>query len=301
MFYSRRTIYLRNKFHVKLAAFFFLTFCVHLIFPQTSKAQKPARIKAVPKTADKKAGATSKLSLPDGLEIKFVYIPAGEFEMGSENGEADEKPVHRVKISRGFEIGQTEVTQAQWRTVMGDNPSFFKDCAECPVEQVSWEDVQLFVAKLNKLDDGHKYRLPTEAEWEYAARAGTTGDFAGDLNETAWYFKNSGDKFLDEEWSSDHLRSNNNRTHPVGLKKPNNWNLYDMHGNVWEWCADFYGADYYAKSPAVDPPGPDTGTSRILRGGSWSFTAYNLRSSFRYRSFPSSKLKGFGFRLVRQN
>ncbi len=180
--------------------------------------------------------------------FEFVKIPAGEFMMGDK----DDGPIHRVKISQGFEIGKYEVTQALWEAVMGNNPSRFKG-SDLPVETVSWEDAQQFISQLNSQDKRYQYRLPTEAEWEYACRAGTTGDYAGNLYEMAWYENNSG-----------------NQTHPVGQKKPNAWGLYDMHGNVWEWCADWYDSDYYRNSPTTDPQGPSTGSSRVHRGGVWA-------------------------------
>ena len=146
----------------------------------------------------------------------------------------------------------TEVTQGQWKTVMGSNPSTFSACgSNCPVEQVSWDNCQEFIQRLNQKEGTSKYRLPTEAEWEYACRAGTTGPYAGDLDSMGWYDGNSG-----------------RRTHLVGQKKPNAWGLYDMHGNVWEWCSDWYGED--TSGSITDPEGPSSGPSRVLRGGSWN-------------------------------
>ncbi len=210
----------------------------------------------------------------------FVQIPEGNFLMGSENGAEGEKPVRKVKIS-SFEMGKHEVTQEQWQAVMGNNPSDFKG-ANHPVEQVSWNDVQEFIKKLNAKKDGYSYRLPTEAEWEYACRAGTKGDYAGNLDEMSWYDKNSGSK-----------------THSVGEKKANAWGLYDMHGNVWEWCSDWYDENYYKQSPNANPSGPSTGSLRVLRGGGWSFDARELRSAIRYRFAPGFRDFYLGFRLVR--
>ena len=221
----------------------------------------------------------------------FVLIPAGEFMMGSENGSGDEEPIHKVKISRPFEMGKCQVTQAQWRAVMmGDkwwaklmrnNPSRFEG-ANLPVESVSWDDAQEFIKKLNAKNDGYLYRLPTEAEWEYACRAGSTGDYAGDLEEMVWHSGNSAGK-----------------THPVGEKKPNAWGLHDMHGNVWEWCMDWYSSDYYKQSPSVDPTGPSTGSYRVGRGGSWSYLALFCRSAYRNWFAPSVRTGILGFRLMR--
>jgi formylglycine-generating enzyme required for sulfatase activity len=213
----------------------------------------------------------------------FVKIPAGEFLMGSENGLDNEKPAHRVKISRGFEIGKYEVTQAQWEALMGSNPSRFKG-ADLPVEQVSWEDAQAFIQVMNTKNDGYEYRLPTEAEWEYAARAGTTGDYGGtgNLSEMGWYGESSG-----------------GRTHSVGTKKANAWGLHDMHGNVWEWCQDQYDKYYYRNSPATDPQGPGTGSMRVCRGGCWSYSADRCKSTSRAHPTPDARYDIIGFRLVR--
>jgi formylglycine-generating enzyme required for sulfatase activity len=213
-------------------------------------------------------------------DSNFARIPAGEFQMGSEN-DSDEQPVHRVKISRDFEMGKCEVTQAQWQAVMGDNPSSFKG-DNLPVEEVSWNDVQEFIRKLNQGDSKYQYRLPTEAEWEYACRAGTTGDYAGDLDAMAWYGSNS-----------------NNQTHPVGQKQANKWGLYDMHGNVWEWCQDWYDSNYYGQSPGADPTGPTAGSYRVYRGGGWLSTAASCRSAIRFSISPGDRRYVLGFRLLR--
>ncbi|MCW5201932.1 SUMF1/EgtB/PvdO family nonheme iron enzyme [Desulfobulbus sp. US4] len=184
---------------------------------------------------------------PTGMEL--VYIPKGCFQMGS-NEYDGEKPVHEVCVD-GFWMGKYEVTQGQWKNIMGDNPANFQKGDDYPVEQVSWEDAQKFITQLKKRS-GKEYRLPTEAEWEYAARAKSSYKYSGgdDLNAVAWYDGNSGDS-----------------THPVGQKKANAFGLHDMSGNVWEWCADWYGEKYYASSPKNNPTGPDSGAARVLRGG----------------------------------
>jgi formylglycine-generating enzyme required for sulfatase activity len=186
---------------------------------------------------------------PNAIGMEFVKVMPGEFTMGCSDGDdqcaADEQPAHRVQITKHFEMGKYEVTQAQWRTVMGTDPSTIKG-ENRPVETVSRTDAQDFLDKLNARNDGYRYRLPTEAEWEYAARAGTAGPYAGALDDIAWYAGNSGDE-----------------THPVGQKKPNQWGLYDMEGNVREWVSDWYSRTYYSSSPAADPPGPAT----AQRGG----------------------------------
>ncbi len=235
----------------------------------------------------------------DPLAGTFVRIRGGAFDMGSNEGDSKEKPVHRVTLSEYY-IGQTEVTQAQWRTVMGNNPSYFKDCDDCPVEDVTWDDVQLFLQKLNARSGGARYRLPTEAEWEYAARGGVQSRgtrYAGSNNvdEVAWRSSYDGG------------------THPVKGKRANELGLYDMSGNVWEWCADWYGSDYYAASTSFNPTGPSTsGYFRVLRGGSWcdalheqnnngsqpDFSAY---CSVTFRNFegPDYRTYCVGFRLAR--
>lgn len=188
--------------------------------------------------------------------IDFVKIAPGEFTMGcsSEDGDcnADEKPAHKVQLTKAFEIGKYEVTQAQWQAVMGSNPSTVKGDNR-PVETITKTEALDFLSKLTARNDGYRYRLPTEAEWEYAARAGATGPLTGKLDDVAWYAGNSEDE-----------------THPVGKKKPNGWGLYDTLGNVREWVSDTYGRNYYGSSPSVDPTGP-VGGQRGDGGGRGGF------------------------------
>lgn len=220
----------------------------------------------------------------NSIGIEFVLIPAGTFEMGSLDGDSDERPLHTVTLSKPFYLGKYEVTQAQWQAVMGDNPSLFQGDPNRPVEQVWFNDVQDFISKLNAKEGGARYRLPTEAEWEYAARAGTTtaysfGDDASQLGQYAWYKDNS-----------------NGQTHAVGQKKPNPWGLFDMHGNVWEWVQDWYKR--YSPEAVTDPQGAEAGTHRGRRGGAWNNFAKYCRSANRY-SVAGFRDDFLGFRLVR--
>ncbi len=233
--------------------------------------------------------APSGKSFTNSIGMKFMLIPAGSFMMGSpSNGSSrdSEEPQHRVTIGKPFYMQTTEVTHGQWREIMGNNPSHFKNCGDdCPAERVSWNDAQEFIRKLNQREGANKYRLPTEAEWEYACRAGSTsrfcfGDGDGQLWEYAWYSRNSLSK-----------------THPVGWKEPNAWGLYDMHGNVWEWCQDWKGD--YPSGHVTDPTGPSSGSSRVLRGGSWIGYARCCWSAFRGRFSPGSRYNVLGFRLAR--
>ena len=243
-------------------------------------------------------------SIGENVVGRFVKIAAGEFIMGSINGDKDEQRVHKVVMSKAFEMGAYEVTQKQWEAVTGTNRSYFKG-ADLPVETVSWAEVQEFISQLNSKSTRYNYRLPTEAEWEYACRAGSKGEYAGDLNEMGWYGNNSGDSRIDasEIFKTDlenygnRVLGNKCRTHPVGQKQPNAWGLYDMHGNVWEWCSDWYGE--YSSGTMIDPRGASLGSIRVYRGGSWGSTAYNCRSALRGDDAPDYRGSHVGFRLVR--
>ncbi|MDR4510014.1 MAG: SUMF1/EgtB/PvdO family nonheme iron enzyme [Candidatus Brocadiaceae bacterium] len=222
-------------------------------------------------------------------DMEFVFIKGGCFDMGDvfEEGGVDESPVHRVCVD-DFYMGKTEVTQKQWIDVMGYNPSRFKGGNDLPVERVSWNKVQEFIKILNQ-KAGVSFRLPTETEWEYAARnggkkekwAGTSSE--SELGEYAWHRGNS-----------------NARTHPAGEKMPNGLGLYDMTGNVWEWCSDWYDKGYYKNSPGNNPKGPLNGSFRVIRGGSWLSRSSRLRTMYRGSYSPNSKkYSNIGFRLVR--
>jgi len=248
------------------------------------------------------------------FKMTFVYIPPGTFMMGSPKSEKklyelDDKELydgdaelykrgllsndevrHEVTLTKGFYMQTTPVTQGQWKAITGDNPSEFKDCGDyCPVENVSWNDAQAFIEKLNLMEgllEGKEvYRLPTEAEWEYACRAGSEGAFCfGDDDDES--------KLVDYAW----YRSNDS-THPVAEKKPNVWGLYDMHGNVWEWVEDWY--DKYPSVSVTDPAGPDRGDYRVVRGGSLYDRAHDCRCAKRSSETPTDRrYTNVGFRLL---
>lgn len=221
--------------------------------------------------------------IENSIGMRLAYIPAGEFMMGSEvdeKGRQDEEYQHTVKLTKAFRIGVTEVTQAQWREVMGNNPSNFKG-DDLPVEKISWNSVTAFCKKVSE-KEGKTYRLPTEAEWEYACRAGASGAFGGtgNIDEMGWYEGNSEQK-----------------THPVGTKQPNAWGLYDMHGNVSEWCSDYYEPEY-PDGEVVDPIGPEKGKYRVVRGGSWGYFSRSARCAARSSAPGSYQLKQTGFRII---
>ncbi len=230
--------------------------------------------------------------LPGGIPLRFVKIQSGAFYMGSnlnEDGNTpDEAPKHLVTISKAFYIGQFEVTQSQWQAVMGNNPSVFRDSinsGNLPVEMVSWDDCQKFLEKLNSLVIGF-FRLPTEAEWEYACRAGSQTRYSHGndldfsmLSDYAWFYSRAEGK-----------------SHTVGQKKPNAWNLYDMHGNVWEWCSDWY--DSYSGESRIDPQGALAGDGKIIRGGSWFNEPQSLFCANRHRHPTDSRQTNIGLRLI---
>ena len=227
-----------------------------------------------------------KETLKNSIGIKFALIPADEFMMGSE--EMDwEKPVHKVAINKPFYLGIYPVTQQEWETVMGNNPSKFKGNNN-PVKTISWNEVQDFIKKLNEKESTTKYRLPSEAEWEYACRANTTsiysfGDDESELGEYAWYKDNSSGK-----------------THPVGQKKSNPWGFYDMHGNVWEWVQDKW-YDGYEGAPTDGSAWEDgSGADRVVRGGGWGRNARGCRTAVRDSSAPSARYYDLGFRLLKE-
>jgi formylglycine-generating enzyme required for sulfatase activity len=247
--------------------------------------------------------------LTNSLDMKLVLIPKGKFMMGSppdEKGSQKDERRHEVTISRDYHLGMHEVTQAQYKKIMGKNPSNFQgdavaerhpetnrvvkdvDSANHPVEQVSWEDAVEFCQRLSALPEekkaGRVYRLPSEAEWEYACRAGT---------KTAYSFGSDEKSLVNFGWCGPNSKG---MTHAVGLKKANAWGLYDMHGNVWEWCADWYGE--YPKGSATDPRGPEAGSIRVFRGGSWYYGAVICRSAGRYRVGPSVRGSALGFRVA---
>lgn len=214
----------------------------------------------------------------------MIKVKGGTFEMGNKNGKNYEKPVHKVTLS-SFYIGKYEVTQKEWKAIMGNNPSSHKG-DNYPVENVSWEDIQDFLKKLNA-NTKHKYRLPTEAEWEYACRGGVSSNLltysgANTINSVAWYGANSGTE-----------------THLVGTKQPNELGIYDMSGNVMEWCSDLYDKNYYTTSPSKNPTGKNKGSNRVIRGGSWGCDAINCEVTSRYNYDASKGYGSHGFRLAR--
>jgi formylglycine-generating enzyme required for sulfatase activity len=221
----------------------------------------------------------------DPFENQMVFVKGGSFRMGDTFGDGikEERPIHQVTLN-DFYISKYEVTQAQWKTIMGNNPSHFAGCDECPVERISWLDIMEFIAKLNELT-GKFYRLPTEAEWEYAAKGGQESRgfrYAGrnNINFVAWYSGNSG-----------------GRTHPVGKMEPNELGLYDMSGNVWEWVYDWF--DFYTDTPKINPTGPKDGDFKIVKGGSWFGYIGGSRVACRGSDDQSNKRSYIGFRVAK--
>ena len=257
--------------------------------PQSTTAEKTGKSEKV-----NQSPLTQQNFRIQGLDLDMIWIKPGSFMMGSpseEDGRGDDETLHEVCLTRGFWMGKYPVTQGQWKSLMdGDNPSGFKELENSdlhPVERVSWNDCQEFIERLNGnqkyrelLPDEYQYRLPTEAEWEYACRAGTKSPYNGP----------KGEALIDLGWYS---QNSDRKTHPVGKKKPNSWGLLDMHGNVWEWCHDWYGP--YSSGPVSDPSGPDQGWDRVVRGGSWGNNAGYCRSAVRFGLEPDYPL---GFRLA---
>lgn len=220
----------------------------------------------------------------DSIQHNMIWVTGGRFVMGSDVSEADEKPAYEVTVD-GYAISKYPVTQRQWLVLMGNNPSEFQGCDQCPVDKVSWNDVQRFIEILNELT-GKRYSLPTEAEWEYAAKGGKEWKqyrYSGsdDIDEAGWYAGNSG-----------------RHPHPVGEKKPNSIGLYDMSGNVWEWCLDWYNKNYYEQNESNNPIGPHSGSGRVRRGGSWFTQAINCKVTTRNSVKQDYTDDIGGFRLV---
>jgi uncharacterized protein (TIGR02996 family) len=254
------------------------------------QADREARLQAL-----LTAGVAPVMPALDGpAGLRLVLVPPGTFWMGSPPDEPsrddDEGPRHRVTLTRGFWLGMYPVTQSQWRRVMGRNPSHGRG-ADHPVETVSWDDCQEFCARLNQHAAARAFRLPSEAEWEYACRACTTTAYCG--GEERSTLPRFGWCSYDGEWDS------SGGTRKVGELLSNAWGLFDMHGNVWEWVADWYGERYYAASPAVDPPGPDTGDEKVTRGGSWRGGPWFCRSAERRELGTDDRLINVGCRVAR--
>ena len=256
------------------------------VAPKKHKSQsKPTKGGTVKRVATKASYSNGTLTV-NGIKYNMVWVEGGTFRMGAtseQDGDAydNEKPAHSVTLS-SYYIGKTEVTQALWKAVMGSNPSEFKGDNR-PVESVSWDDCQAFIRKLNALT-GQNFRLPTEAEWEFACRGGNNSrgyKYSGSnyIDNVAWHDGNFGDK-----------------THPVATKSPNELGIYDMSGNVWEWCADWYGD--YSSGRQTNPKGPYDGSDRVRRGGSWGFDAWCCRSSARDSDDPTDRFYYLGLRLA---
>lgn len=230
-------------------------------------------------------------SQKSSLEENMILVEGGTFMMGQDNPDIackgctqDEQPIHRVTLN-SYYIGKYEVTQKEWNDIMNDNPNYEEDCSNCPVEGISWIDIQEFIKKLNS-KTGKIFRLPTEAEWEFAAKGGIKSQ----------KFAYSGSNVVaDVSWSS---LKKDKKIHSVGQKKPNELGIYDMSGNVWEWCNDLYDGNYYTISPTVNPTGPTIGKDRVLRGGAFYSQSNDIRVTARYRFFPTFKTNANGFRLA---
>jgi formylglycine-generating enzyme len=256
---------------------------------QTEQATRP--VPAVPPVVELPR-------ITNTIGMTFREIPAGNFLMGSpgnEVGRQDGEHQHKVTISKAFYMQTTEVTQGQWKALMATEPwkgkSFVKEGPSYAASYVNWDDATAYCKKLSE-KEGKTYRLPTEAEWEYACRAGTEtrwsfGDDEKELGDYAWYRDNAYD--IDEKYA-----------HQVGLKKPNAFGLHDMHGNVFEWCYDYHGKDYYKESSEKDPTGPTSGSKRVMRGGSWRYGSRYTRSAYRDRLVADYRGANVGFRLVRE-
>ena len=251
-----------------------------LLLAAVSSAQDAV---STPGAKERKTGDVMTITLPGGAEMEMIWCAPGSFEMGSpltEAGRLEDETRHKVSITKGFWLGKYEVTQRQWASVMRGNPSKFKE-PDRPVETVSWHDCDTFVRRVDVALKDMVVRLPTEAEWEYACRAGSAAPVSGSgqIADMAWYDNNS-----------------DNQSHEVGQNKPNAWGFYDMHGNVLEWCSDWFSVP--STESVVDPKGPPAGSFKMLRGGCWFFYDRDCRSAYRLRREPSLRNCIFGLRIV---
>lgn len=261
------------------------------------KAAAEPNASVLQKEAADKAGLPLEklLELGNDVNIVVIFIPAGEFDMGSPMDEPErcsDEGQHHVKLTKAFYIGKFEVTQLQYRTLMNDNPSKFGG-DKLPVENVSWYEAQRFLKKLSD-KTGMKFRLPSEAEWEYACRAGTKTAF----NTGTTIDSDIANYDATKPYANGIIGVYLKRTAEVGSYAPNAFGLYDMHGNVWEWCNDIYDEDYYKKSPLLDPKGPAEGKPKVIRGGAWDTYAYKCRSAYRNHRWPKADESIVGFRVV---
>ncbi|MFZ2642079.1 MAG: SUMF1/EgtB/PvdO family nonheme iron enzyme, partial [Verrucomicrobiia bacterium] len=261
--------------------------CVCASSGQTPSSPPAVAPVVAPAPVSGRGAAAGQSSFVNAVKIRMVLIPAGEFDMGSPKSESwrySEETLHHVTITRPFYMSATEVTQTQFAAVMRRNPSYYKG-ANLPVEHVTWNDAVEFCRRLSFMDS-RAYRLPTETEWEYACRAGSddrfySGENDADLFKAAWVGSVS-----------------NSRTHPVATLAPNRFGLFDMLGNVYEWCADYYDANYYVRSPKTDPPGPSKGAERVIRGGAYNESIQNARCAYRTGKDPMKTQANLGFRIA---
>ena len=257
-----------------------------------------------PKNKKKEKAPASEMDIfPELAYDELVYVEGGTFLMGAQNSDPNglnydsdasenESPVHVVTLD-SYYIGKYEVTQEMWKKVMGTNPGYFTGNDNLPVEQVSWDDCQEFIARLNQMT-GKNFRLPTEAEWEYAARGGQQDEYTRTKGQSGTYYKYAGSDTIDDvAWYNG---NSGGKTHPVGTKAPNALGLYDMGGNVWEWCSDLYGR--YNDTPQTNPTGSATGSDRVLRSGSWFSRPSDCRLSYRYDSSSDYHNLFIGLRLA---
>jgi formylglycine-generating enzyme required for sulfatase activity len=249
----------------------------------------PPPVTSVPPEPKIVLPAPQQKTFVNSIGMEFVLVPAGEFLMGGDKYDF-EKPIHKVTIGNPFYLGKYQVTQKEWKAVMGENPSWYWFIGDerVPVHGVNWQDCQKFIERLNKVEKEVLYRLPSEAEWEYSCRAGTMDDYAGKLEDLAWYSKSILGTF----------KNLFNGMYSVGLKKANNFGLYDMHGNVWEWCQDRWHNNYFGAPMDGSAWETGDGERRVLRGGSWENSAIDCRSASRYNFPPTIRYFGHGLRLA---